>query len=117
MTDSEELHFDVDEIADIFGPPTGTSDPDRGVYWFTYEGNPERSVTLTLSVHRKRASIIVRMNETVTSASIEGTTTVRVLEAGRKTLELVSPESQTRIFVSLDGESVFEVAIGSTEAH
>lgn len=108
----QDLHFDVDELAMLFGEPLPLSRPELLDYWFRYHRTDGISVTLSLSGYERSVAVIVRCSDQVAASSIriDHCQYVRVLEADRKTLEIVSPEQRMRCFIALAGDSIVDVS-------
>lgn len=116
MTEDQDLAFDLDELIGVLGEPSSTiSDADLQYFWFEYEGNGMRSVTVTVSRYDRHAGVIVRDGDTGNSFRIEDCDWVRVLEPDLKTIEIVSQKHQTRCFLALDGDSVVQLSVGDLE--
>lgn len=110
------MEIDLDALVEVFGEPNiSRSHPDRGDYWFEY-GRPDGvSVRLVLGVFDHKVSIGIDYGATAgTSLLVEKCDRVRVLEAERRTLEVISAEYSMRCFLSLDGASIMTVNVPGT---
>lgn len=112
--EDRDLDFDLGELVAVFGEPTSLSKPELQDYWFSYERVDGATVTLSLSGFERVASVLVRCQDSLAIGPLrmENCIQVRVLEAERKTLEMVSEERSARCFVSLDGEALVDFRVG-----
>jgi hypothetical protein len=87
-----DLVFDLEELVSLLGDPLSLSNPDVLDFWFRYQRGDGGSVTLSLSGYERSVAIVVRCSEGVACSSvrIDRCEHVRVLEAERKTLEIVN---------------------------
>lgn len=110
-----DLSFVLDELVGVFGPPLELSVPDLLDYWFSYQRSDGMTVTLTFSGYERTAGVIVRCSDDVAcgSVSMGSCDVVRVLEPGKRTLELVSEDPAMRCFVALDGDSILDVQVAA----
>lgn len=108
-----DLDFDLDELVALFGEPTPLSHPELLDYWFRYDRSDGGSVTVTLSGYERSVAVIVRCSDEVACSSvrIERCDAVRVLEPGRKTLEIVGESPPVRAVLALDGDLVLDLQI------
>lgn len=108
-----DLSFELDELVEVFGEPTHLSEPDLLSYWFTYERGDGVVVSLSLSGYERSVAVIVRVSERVAASAVrlEHCDAVRVLEADRRTLEVVAQNPAARCVLALDGDLILDVGV------
>lgn len=113
MSVDSDLDFDLDELVGLFGDPLPLSNPDLLDFWFRYQRDDGGSVTLSLSGYERSAAVIVCCSDEAACSSvrIDRCEHVLVLEAERRTLEIVSQSPPLRCFVALDGNSILELNV------
>ncbi len=112
--EDSDLDFDLAELVAVFGEPTSLSKPELQDYWFSHERADGAIVTLSLSGFRRCRFRLGSLPGFLGSrpSTYGKLHRVRVLEAERKTFEIVSEEPSARCFVSLDGEALVDFRVG-----
>jgi hypothetical protein len=106
-----DLEFELDAMVAVFGEPLERhSHPERGDYWFEYHRPDGVVVRLILGLYDRKVAIgIDRGAAAGTSVHLEKCDRVRVLDAKRRTVEVVATEWSLRCFLALDGETLMTV--------
>jgi|GEM_PF-1770522 len=111
-----DLKFDLLGLLDLFGDPMDLSNPERLDYWFEYERADGVKVLLSFSGYMRSVAVIVRHSETVAhTARLERCDAIKILDPERRILEAVSSHHDSRCLISLDGETVLDVKVGSAD--
>lgn len=112
------MELDFDAMVEVFGEPNERrSHPDRHDYWFDYRRTDGVAVQLIVNAFECRAIVGVDYGGTAgTSLVVDKCDRVRVLEAERRTIEVVSTEYSLRCFLSLDGETLMTVDVPAAQA-
>jgi len=107
-----DLEFDLGELVGVFGEPLDLSRPELRDYWFRYERADAISVTLSLDGYERSVAIIIRTGSVACSSiRIASCDAVRVMEADRRTLEVISTTpTSVRCFLALEGDTILDVA-------
>lgn len=103
-----DLEVDLDGMFEVFGEPDGSlSHPELGDYWFAYRRPDGVVVRLVLGLFDRKVIVGVDYGVAASvSLVLENCDHVRILEASKRTLEVVAAASSIRCFLALEGQSV-----------
>jgi len=112
------IQFNLSELLVVFHELLPLTDEEQKVYWLQFSRQDGITVRLAFSVYEETASMIVRCSNDVAASfvSLKHCSLIRVLDEGRKTIEIISEQEQcmkTRCFLALeDKSSIFEMEVG-----
>ncbi|MDP1609351.1 MAG: hypothetical protein Q8L98_08590 [Chlamydiales bacterium] len=103
------MKVDITELLIIFDelltPPT---DEEQGVYWFRVTRADGLIVTLSFSIYECYVGVLVCNHSDVAVASVnmKKCSQIRVLDAKKKSLEIIHDGQPGRCFLQLTGDSI-----------
>ena len=102
------MKIDIIELLAIFdehlSPPTNE---ELGIYWFTAARTDGIKVSLSFSIYECYADVLIYSpGITIASITMKKCSEIRVLDAGKKYLEIVHSGTPGRCFLQLTGDTI-----------
>ena len=113
MKQFKDIEVNLLDLMAVLGEPTPISDAETGYYWYRYERSDGYALTLSFSIYKRIVGVTLQAASGVGCGSVSLTmcSAIRVLDAKRGLIEILSVERGARCVIGLEVDDILAVEI------